>query len=537
MRSRRAFRLSTKSLFFVQHFKTKRRLKLENTLIEKNNFNMFPEEMRQHVSSYSLSYQEKLSIIQADLQILYGERANWRKCLDAYYHSSEYNESCHDTATIMDAMPLNKERLKEMLEEEAIFHEKLNTLHEIVEEINKSDGQEKNALLKQAAILLGIWPERNESEIFHWLVLRDNITLIEKEQLISTLHEKMNVLGVIIDLISELFTEGGVQLTFPHAGVGKPITSMTQRMGKYFYRGENALYPNSKPSIYRTSTENDITLVRDHLILNEAYLFLRQFDAVNSWPESEISTVNHMALAQHYGIKTPMLDITSDLKTALFFACCKFEGNKWLPLSKNDFYTEKARPDTSDARYGILYRFPTEIAAIQWAISKDSLGYESIVPIGYQPFMRCSAQHGYMLIAKNSHYDIQKDPSFDKFLIELSTPLCKKIFDTMDQGRKVYPLDDIPHIDQYLNTLKCTDTVSKTAFEHYKREKYLLPAAESQLIDALKEVSFFIKDEMPVFISKDALKKINLQYNAYYAVNKLGDTPKSRLMFKIGGSY
>lgn len=81
-----------------------------------------------------------------------------------------------------------------------------------------------------------------------------------------------------------------------------------------------------------------------------------KFDAVRHW---SASSINYVALAQHYGIKTPMLDITSDLKTALFFACCKYENDQWRPMTRNDFAN-------SNKKYGILYRSPTEITDMMW---------------------------------------------------------------------------------------------------------------------------------------------------------------------------
>lgn len=61
------------------------------------------------------------------------------------------------------------------------------------------------------------------------------------------------------------------------------------------------------------------------MILDEACFFLDNFDAIKYWSPS---AVNYLALAQHYGIKTPLLDLTSNFKTALFFACCKYRDGQ-----------------------------------------------------------------------------------------------------------------------------------------------------------------------------------------------------------------
>ena len=44
-----------------------------------------------------------------------------------------------------------------------------------------------------------------------------------------------------------------------------------------------------------------------------------QFDIVPYW-EAKLSDANYMALAQHYGFETLLLDITNNAKVALFFA-------------------------------------------------------------------------------------------------------------------------------------------------------------------------------------------------------------------------
>lgn len=68
------------------------------------------------------------------------------------------------------------------------------------------------------------------------------------------------------------------------------------------------------------------------------------------------------------------------------------------------------------------------------------------------------------------------------------------------------------------------------------KRKYLLPENEAKLIDALGEISFSIKGEILNYISEDALKKINQQYNVEHAVKNLSDIPKHRFIFNIGGN-
>ena len=55
----------------------------------------------------------------------------------------------------------------------------------------------------------------------------------------------------------------------------------------------------------------------------EFQLFISQFDIVKKW-EYQYSNVLYELLAQHYGLETLWMDITSDLEVALFFATCEY---------------------------------------------------------------------------------------------------------------------------------------------------------------------------------------------------------------------
>lgn len=150
----------------------------------------------------------------------------------------------------------------------------------------------------------------------------------------------------------------------------------------------------------------------DKLRLNEGCGFLENFDAVKQWGYSNI---NYMALAQHYGLRTPMLDITGDIMTALFFACCKYgPDGKWHPLENSDFENADSRKvvadRSGDSRYGILYMCPTEIQDMALLYDEDK--GNCALPVGYQPFMRCKCQYAYMYLTKDSGYDLLKDPMF-----------------------------------------------------------------------------------------------------------------------------
>ncbi len=103
----------------------------------------------------------------------------------------------------------------------------------------------------------------------------------------------------------------------------------------FFYRGENALYGSSKPSLFRNRSQN-ITLdekLIDLIRRDECWNFLDKFDVVKHW---SIGSPNYLALAQHYGFRTEMIDITNDLKTVIMLKamiCIKIINSKNINIA------------------------------------------------------------------------------------------------------------------------------------------------------------------------------------------------------------
>lgn len=109
----------------------------------------------------------------------------------------------------------------------------------------------------------------------------------------------------------------GFIMTYPHG------TVISQGSHNSYYRGEKQIYASSVPSLYRffegRSDEERILygFVADMRVA-EFQIFLNKLEIVQLW-QREYGTVLYEPLAQHYGLETRWLDITSDLEVALFF--------------------------------------------------------------------------------------------------------------------------------------------------------------------------------------------------------------------------
>ncbi len=461
----------------------------------------------------SFGYQDYLQIIQDHLKTFYGQRADWSQCVKAYFGSTEYRGLCHEAKRCEDIPIITSDKLFTLIEEDKKYQADIEEFLQLNNAIKDKGERATVEDICHASSLLGISPDQNCSGLFNWIIDRNEISNEEKLNIQKKISGNMKLYSMLIDLFSTMLVPG-MQFTFPLIG-----TAMTQQKTKYFYRGENSFYGSSKPGIYRSRGRiTPMQMLADNLILEEACFFLDQFDAVQKWG---ISTVNYFALAQHYGIKTPLIDITSDLKTALFFACCKYEDQQWRPMKKKDFMNIQSKSGIKDSRYGLLYRSPTEITDMKWFLENEKTGGHLITPIGYQPFMRCSTQHGYMLLAKDETFDLLQEPLFDKFRIEHNEDFCQWIFEEMGRGSKVYPHGDIPKIEQYMEEIRNKRVISRSTFES-RMDAWGYSRQEAQQTEQqLQKEGYTIHRNDIEHIHYAKLQKINKQYNIDTACSKV----------------
>ena len=463
-------------------------------------------------------YREKLLLINHHLKNIYGDRAKLGNRLNAYHSSPEYKYACHKANNIEEVKLLEVDDIERMLLEEKQYSAKVNELINVYETFKSPhQGPERTRLLNKLASILGIFPENDEKALFNWILNRNEIAQYEQCQLHKQIKDKCKIFEIVIETLSRLFVPGLI-LEYPHVG-----RVMTQQRGKYYYRGERAFYKSSKASFYRNSTTP--IKIRDivyFLRLFECWNFLDQLNAVKGW---ELSHINYFALSQHYGLKTKMLDITSDLKTALFFACCKYgDDRKWHPLKKSEIEQINSNSAIRDTRFGIIYRTPTEITDIKWAMAGKKEGNYIVTPVGYQPFMRCSHQHSYMMLTNNYEYDMLQDPLFEKFKIPLNENFCKEIYNQMDQGNKIYPNDDIPDITKEIEKINALKIFSESVFQSFFHKINVTKHGIDMTRKLLSEHGFRIMENLEL-IDKEKLTQINSQYTAEYAMRKVELSP------------
>lgn len=93
-----------------------------------------------------------------------------------------------------------------------------------------------------------------------------------------------------------------------------------------FYRGESQKYKfPCMPSLFRYigDAQNKLMIEKEYYDLSIEYLKKSQFNIKKTKNDDEIlSYIKYIGLMQHYGFGTRLLDVSSNLNVAKYFACC-----------------------------------------------------------------------------------------------------------------------------------------------------------------------------------------------------------------------
>ena len=176
---------------------------------------------------------------------------------------------------------------------------------------------------------------------------------------------------------------------------GSPNKLLVPCEGQYsaLFRGQSKDFSPCVPTLYRGDyTVTDVFVERLRLAvlieLLDLHPVVKEIFIKNHWK------VDYEGLAQHYGLRTTMLDFTSDLDVALFFAMCPYnpETDTYETVSKED-------------NVGVIYCIsPMQMTRFDNNFPK--LFSDKIEVIGLQPFERPALQRGFAL-RMNEGEDLQ----------------------------------------------------------------------------------------------------------------------------------
>ena len=135
---------------------------------------------------------------------------------------------------------------------------------------------------------------------------------------------------------------------------GKPqkILIPAANMYPFLFRGQTKDFGKCLPSIYREEDKQSAAyLFLERLREVEFTELIKEHPVVKGFFNRHHFSVDYIGLAQHYGLKTDILDLTNNLDVALFFAMCPYD-------SSNDQYTYH---DDGKTHTAIVYVVPPTI--------------------------------------------------------------------------------------------------------------------------------------------------------------------------------
>lgn len=90
------------------------------------------------------------------------------------------------------------------------------------------------------------------------------------------------------------------------------------------YRGENRIYDSCKAGIYRLMDEERriIELLKTYHFID----YLKKSESIRYIVKEMKYNIDFWAIAQHYEFSTPIIDVTSEIVTAAFFATHKYDS-------------------------------------------------------------------------------------------------------------------------------------------------------------------------------------------------------------------
>lgn len=239
---------------------------------------------------------------------------------------------------------------------------------------------------------------------------------------------------------------------YPLPGVGEDIKVKNGKL--ILYRGENHYFKVCVANIYRDRSfeiEDDVLdIAIDRIKISDFKQILLHFPQIKKAIEDNYY-VDFKAIAQHYGLRTSYIDLTSDIVTGLFFAST-------INLDNHSY-----RPITTG--YGYLRGYVIE----------DLDNNVKMKSIGLQPFLRPARQDAFVYEARLNE-DLNKTADFIiKFKQTKLNNLFYMLCETPVKGKEKYwPQErQLAYFPDEPDIINASNFISKTnTLTYYSVKKY-----------------------------------------------------------------
>ena len=210
---------------------------------------------------------------------------------------------------------------------------------------------------------------------------------------------------------------------------GRYSLSPNLKSRKFLFRGEVEFHDPCKPSLFRDAKK---TYFLDSLIYGHEMFHLILSHPLVQLLDMGIDLNGHhirfemnlYGLTQHYYNKTTLLDLTSDIDVALFFATQSYD---WKTDSYSPLVDETHEP-------GILYYYDLNC----WT---DFVSGRELSTIGLQVFPRSGRQKGFLYNCERN-FNFNTHPQVHAVRFKHNAEIAREISDKMrEEGRQLFPHD------------------------------------------------------------------------------------------------
>lgn len=229
-----------------------------------------------------------------------------------------------------------------------------------------------------------------------------------------------------------------------------PTSSTVNR----FFRGQTGFHNKCMPTLYRATKSggrDEVDIFIDRIRSAEFELLLKTHPFVKYVFQKGINIlsngtaipikVDFLGLAQHYELKTDLLDFTNDKWVAAFFATSAKVNGRYVPMESKG--------------YGVLYSYTI---MPPWGENVDP--NQKFTVIGLQPFPRPGEQRAYALKLEATE-DLNDQCGVKKYFFRHNYQAGEVIYNRMNQGEILFPVDAL---EKKAAKIKRARKLSKTAF-------------------------------------------------------------------------
>jgi|GEM_PF-6324197 len=443
---------------------------------------------------------------------LYKERGTFRHNLERYLHGSEFINACRNPENIDQIPEITFENIQNQAERETHFNNLCSDLMKAYAQRTQNDELTDDDYYEIAGIM-GLCPGQCDwhETLFPHLVDLFVSSEEEGQEILDSVKQHPNLVALMVDVMSDGIRSGQI-INYN----GRNLWS--QGYARNYFRGENAYNKHCRPTLFRNMPDKPEEIkihgVIRRIQMLEFSIWINNLSFVRNWPFGDVF---HGAIAQHYGILTNGIDITSDFETALFFACCKYENGEWRPLREKEFEYADSRADVikrgGDSRFGIIFTAPADISNMSHAANIPELHFTGVTPVGFQPFMRCSNQRSYIIEAGET-FDLYNDLSFSKFKFRHKPEICDWIYSKMQSGDKIYPNEIFGNFIDIVENVQRSKRYSEKAFK-ITLERMQLESEEDKIKEALGHLGYQCTASLQL-CSNERMAELESSWNNVY---------------------